>query len=309
MSGWPSIRILFAKACATGDLAAVEAGLAAGAGVGPLNPKGLTPLHLAAFTGGSPAVVRRLLGAGADVHARISGRITRFSAYAGPPRVGKRELSEPDTPLHAALRSIGHPLWREGTAVAEIVGTLLDAGADPNAPGGSGTSPLLRTAYETWGQVPEIMRLLLAAGADRDAVGFGTSPLFAAVSWHNEPAVAVLLAAGADPCRSELAPSGDVPGTTPLHRAARIGRGSTLRLVLEAARDVDVRDSRGATPLHGAAGMDAPGNVRMLLVAGADPHARLAEPLVLRGRSAATAVEIARMLGLEGVVAELEEFG
>jgi len=308
MSTRPSAKTLFAKACANGDFAAVEAGLAAGASLGPLNPKGLTPLHLAALTGGSPEVVRALVGAGADVNAAVTGEISRFSAYVGRYRADGRSLSPPDTPLHAAVLAVGHPMWRDGTAVAEIVGILLDAGADPNAPGWRGRPPLVRVAYAKEPQSPEIVRLLLAAGADRDGGGHGTSPLFAAVRWGHERAVAVLLAAGADPCVRELAPSGDVPGTTVLHMAAAVSPGSTLRLVIDAARDIDVRDAHGATPLHRAARVDGPGNVRMLLVAGADPHARLGEPLELRGRRVETPLEMAKVLGLEGVAAELEEF-
>lgn len=306
MSGNPSARTLFARACATGDLAAVEARLAAGARLGPLNPKRLTPLHLAAFTGGSPEVVRRLVEAGADVDARIGGRITAFRNYVGRARVARRELATPDTPLHAALGAVGHPLWRDGTAIAEIVAALLDADADPNAPGGSGTPPLVRIAYEKWGQVPEIMRLLLAAGADRDAVGFGTTPLFAAVHWRNEPAVALLLSVGADPCRREVAPSGATAGTTPLHMAAKTADESTMRLMIAASGDVDVGNARGVPPLHIAVGAGEPERVRLLLEAGADPRFRLDEPFMLGEVRVETSLDLARARGLDRIAGLLE---
>ncbi|MEV0648863.1 ankyrin repeat domain-containing protein [Phytomonospora sp. NPDC050363] len=303
MTGRPSARTLFARACATGDLAAVEAGLAAGAALGPVNPKGLTPLHLAAFTSGSPEVVRRLVAAGAEVDAPVTGSVTRFSAYADRERVGGRELNPPDTPLLAAVGAVGNPLWREGTAVTEIVGVLLDAGADPNAPGAFGMTPLLRFVYERGPKAPEIMRSLLAAGADRDAVGGVETPLYAAISMRDDSALLVLLDAGADPCRLEDGLSEYAVGNTPLHWSACAAlRESTFARILDAARDVDVRDARGRTPLHRAAAFNGTGHVRMLLDAGADPAAR-----VLGDQGGETPLAIARRAGLPRVAEVIAE--
>ncbi|GIG65761.1 ankyrin repeat domain-containing protein [Phytomonospora endophytica] len=309
MSPAPSAKTLFAKACATGDLAAVEAGLAAGAGLGPVNPKGLTPLHLAAFTSASPVVVRRLVEAGADVHARITGGISRFGAYAGTQRVGGRELNEADTPLHAAVRPGRSPLRRDGTAIVGIVEALLDGGADPNLRGWLGLPPLVQVAYGREWQTAALVELLLRAGADRDGGGHDTSPLFAAVSCRNRPAVELLLAAGADPCRPEIAAPNVVAGSTALHMAVIMCDDHIIRLVLDAAGDVDVKDADGGTPLHIASRLNGVGLVRMLLEAGADPHARLRAPREAFGRSADDPIGIARMFGLDGVVAVLEEYG
>lgn len=74
---------------------------------------GWTPLHLACFFGWADAA-HRLLDAGADV-AVWSDNATR------------------NTPLHAALA---------GVRESELIKRLLDAGADVNAAGGGGVTPL-----------------------------------------------------------------------------------------------------------------------------------------------------------------------
>lgn len=113
-----------------------------------------------------------------------------------------------------------------------VVNALLDAGADPGARTADGATALhwaIRAAPRgTF--VParlDVVDLLIAAGADVDAVdGAGETPLLEAVSANQPEMAARLLAAGAD----ALLPDGR--GETPAARAQRLGLSDLADLLL-----------------------------------------------------------------------------
>jgi ankyrin repeat protein len=108
-------------------------------------PEGFTPLHLAAFFGGGPAV-RLLLAAGAPPDADADN---------------ERSVR----PIHSAAAARDH----------DAVRALLEAGADPNVRQQGGYTPLLQAAHA---DDPELAELLLAHGADRTAAADdGRDPL------------------------------------------------------------------------------------------------------------------------------------
>lgn len=139
--------------------------LAHGARVNDPDPISLQPLYLAIKAGWAASVVQDVLDHGVDlVHVL---------------------RCHPDL-LNRAVRN-------SNPSVVEV---LLDAGVDPNTPGGDGRSALdvaLRNATAS-------ALLLIQKGADVHHVELGESKLFLAVRQAKPDAMLALLARGADPC-------------------------------------------------------------------------------------------------------------
>ena len=111
-------------------------------GVAPSdNEENLTPLHLAAWFSGSPAVIAALLQGGADPNAKLDAKSAQDA-----------------TPLHLAAQETSNPA---------VVEALLKGGADPNAKIDDGSTPLHVAAQET--SNPEVVEALLKGGADPKA--------------------------------------------------------------------------------------------------------------------------------------------
>ena len=211
------------------------------------NNRGMTPLAVAATTARTEAV-KGLIAAGVNPNHRT--------------RAG-------DTALHLIARS----------SLAAMVPVLTTAGADPNMPDGQGYRPLELTLYERghrkgrWttaralldagadvrnfkpskrgestptlvvarkGSV-ELMKALLAAGADPNARTHDRAPLHsAAARWKLPEMVDVLIHAGAD-----LDSQTEYYLETPLHFAARFGHWSAIEALLSAGANPLIQDNKG----------------------------------------------------------------
>jgi ankyrin repeat protein len=180
-------------------------------------------------------------------------------------------------PLYAAvdLNTIprgGRPDWPslDETTSLQVIEMLLAAGANPNAQ--------LKLA-------PPFRNI----GNDRGLDGMlttGATPLLRAAKALDAPAIAALLATGAD---ISLANS---RGMTPIMVAAGLGsvdadtRGfylsedtqqrsiESLKLLIKAGGDINSKDSRGLTPLHAAARWGWNDVVQFLVANGADLNAK-----------------------------------
>ena len=117
---------------------------------------------------------------------------------------------------------------------SEVMKLLLEAGADKDAAQRNGMTALHAATFH--GDT-DVVKLLLKAGADKDAVNaFGMTALKLAARKAHSEVVKLLLQAGAD----KDAVNGF--GMTALHSAARKGHSEVVKLLLEAGADKDVKD-------------------------------------------------------------------
>lgn len=143
----------------------------------------------------------------------------------------------------------------------DAVKLFLVAGmpATTGEPGGS----VLESAVE--GGHAEVVRVLLAAGADPNGVGYAGRPLLiAAAEGQGADVVRALLAGGADVTRKGAG------NATALHAAAEAGKRDSVELLLAAGAKVTARTTYGWTALHSAVRRGDLPMVRSLIAAGAD---------------------------------------
>ncbi len=264
-------------AAESGDLAAVQAALAAGADVDQIRTRTTgwqvgeplrrveTALSIAARDGHTE-IVRELLAAGADPDIICtSGGTALIVATGSRGRVDR----------------------------TEIIRLLLDAGADPIGPRLRGRTalewaivygeyesvPLLLSASRAAGMPVDVENRLLSSAQNRQddlqhivvkllSVDDAESPIHRAARAGSADDLARLLEGGTDPSTR------DADGWAPLHWAAGInGDEASTRVLLNADADPNVASDGGFTPLMAATQADDPARVRMLLDAGADPNA------------------------------------
>ncbi len=226
-----------------GQTQVLEALKDAGVRLDARSKEGMTALAHAAGAGRLEAV-RRLITWGADVgigrqealvraagegHRLVVGTLIAAGADVGVfPRDGWSALT-------AAIHG-GH----EDTARF-----LLRAGADATEEGAE-TTPLAIAIAE---HSQALVEVLLAAGADVNAAGAdGMTPLMQAVIYHQDRTgksafVETLLGRGADPNRA------DEEGMTALIYAADHGKVEVVRSLLAAGAELDAGDGQGRTAL------------------------------------------------------------
>jgi ankyrin repeat protein len=161
-----------------------------------------------------------------------------------------RALLDAGLDVNLADEGGGTLLWvAAACGKAGVVRLLLDRGADVDARHlDDGTTPLLAS------DSLEVVRMLLAAGADRRATGrYGECLPLNAASFDWTELLGDLIGSGFD------VDTRDRTGQTALHRAAGYGRAEVVRLLLAAGAGRDVRDVFGQTPrdLAAACGHDA----------------------------------------------------
>jgi uncharacterized protein len=153
---------------------------------------------------------------------------------------------------------------------------LLDHGADPNAYGLAGPSPLGEAAFV---RDDAMVALLLSRGVKvNQADGMGKTAIFRLLEENHSDSInhgAVLtiardlLKAGANPNMSPTA-----GGVTPLMLATQKDTGSVFRLLIENGADPKAADGKGRTVLMHAISNDNADAVDQLLARGASVNAR-----------------------------------
>ena len=280
-------------ASANGSAPMVERLLAAGADPNAARPAGETALMMAARAGAAP-VVRRLIAAGADIDQATRGGHTAlmWAAAERHPRVVTL-LAEVGADVAARTRvrtRPGRPVVREATVLSpfEAVNPAVlprDGDLDPPRPEG-GFTPLLHAVLAG---DPEVVGVLLAAGADVDDAGpDGVTALMLALTKHRTSVARLLIERGADPRPAEA-------GYTALHLAAATGQPAIADMLLARGAEPDTRLERpqrltnafeigvftspgsgrltqiGSTPFLVAAKSADAAMMRLLAAAGADP--------------------------------------
>jgi ankyrin len=201
------------------------------------------------------AVVRQLLAAKADVHARtkVTSRYVLMCCqeFQSDSEGGDYTQEGGFTPLLFAAR--------EGDV--ESAGLLLDAGANIEDAAPTGTSALVLAAHSDQAQVAEY---LLKRGADPNSNGAGYTALHAAVVRANANVAKALLAHGAktevrqtrgSPSKrySGFALDKTMMGATPFLLATRGAQLEIMRALAAAGADVNATLDDRTTPIIAAA--------------------------------------------------------
>lgn len=127
---------------------------------------------------------------------------------------------------------------------SRLIELLLERGADIEAEGLHGTTPLMAAVQQGHATLAEA---LLTAGANVNYRNkHGRTPLHAAASGEKSTFVRLLLENGADP------DAADNNGFTPLMSAAYGGDTATMKELLDGGASVDLCDATGATALMSA---------------------------------------------------------
>jgi len=152
---------------------------------------------------------------------------------------------------------------------SRVLEQLLDAGVDPDNPGDQveHTVPLIAFAVP-YGN-PEMIRMLIDAGADVTYTTPDGRTLLISAAETNEPSVIELLLDAKLPVRAQ-----DESGLTALHVAAKRGSPEIVRLFIEAGADIYAEHEkyRPKTPMDQAIFSANVAIVRMLLEAGYSPN-------------------------------------
>jgi ankyrin repeat protein len=155
----------------------------------------------------------------------------------------------------------------------------LKEGIDPNVSRSSGATAL---SYAVAGRHSDVVKLLLAAGADPNRDSFGLAPLFLASENGDLDSVKALLAAGAKVGAPLRAIDEDMKvrdGDTALMACGSAGgKASVVRALLAAGADVNAKAKNGKTAVMQAAAAENVEVLRALLEAKADVKARMPPP-------------------------------
>ena len=204
-----------------------------------------------------PEVVRVLLEAGADLHARTKSS-RRHVLLCCQKSLGKTEGA-----VWVEQGGLTPLLFAARHGAAASAALLVDAGAPIDDTAAVGTTPLVVAAQHGFHEVASV---LLERGADPDAAGAGQAALHWAALRGDREMVEILLAHGADPNvrlargsflkhdRRAFAFDKFLVGATPFVLAARRSDTAIMRLLAAGDADTSLPLQDGRTAVMVAAG-------------------------------------------------------
>ncbi len=234
------------EAVRTCDIPQVKVLIASGNTLNEQDADGNTPLQ-EAIRAGKPHCVYLLLEAGANRYLfnRAHENAHSLARFHSDP-VSRDQMLPLLENLNLIRPGTDSKQWSLQYAAlrgqADLASLVLDLGADPNAAGPDGNTPLHNASLK--GYIP-VVNALLQHGASisvRDSNGY--SPLHDAALGGHVAVARVLLAAGAD-----LSMANNDSRESPLHVAASWGRLEVVRLLLDAGASRSAKDGKGRTPL------------------------------------------------------------
>ncbi|MEM1092553.1 MAG: ankyrin repeat domain-containing protein [Pseudomonadota bacterium] len=243
-----------------------------------------------AVQGDSAELVQQLLKAGANPNLTdLQGN----NALSWAAQLGKVALI---APLVAAGASVNEQNSAGNTPVLiavsddnlELLSALVEAGADMNAANIDGATPALMAVQGYASDAAATLTLLAKGGADLDLGNRFYTPLTFAAEQDNEPAVAALLDAGADP-------NAGVDGSYPLIKGA--SSAAIVGRLLLAGANPNVKNDWGEPALFAVIDYGTPKLVQAMIDAGAD--------FTTPSEQGQTPLDRARVQGMEDIEAVL----
>jgi ankyrin repeat protein len=224
------------------------------------------------------ALVRQLVERGARVRGDVVSKhgATPLSCAA---EFGRAEVlgalldagAEPNETNDNSRRFPLHNCAQYGNVAAAEV--LIGRGADPTKEQRSGLTPMHIAAQ--FGRLDVIKYLLrasrergLALGTRATSTSGGCTPLMLATRYGHDESVAELIGDAADSAAAEVN-RGDDSGWRALHRAASAGHGAVLHRLIKHGADLDATDKKGTSALLAAARSGQPKAVATLVSHGA----------------------------------------
>lgn len=206
--------------------------------------------------------VKALIVAGADVNSRQDEHTPLMLAvYGGDFEIAKIliEAGADVNDAHSTTHTVLYHALESSRVRADIIQLLIDAGVKMDY------SPLIWAMKTRSSEVPEIMVMLIEAGADvneRDEYG-ATALIIAACRGRNQ-LVDILLRSGA-----EINATVEGSYRTALECGVERGNIETVRLLIEAGADLDTKDESGNTLLMIAKSKGYQEIIKLLTDAGA----------------------------------------
>ena len=236
----------------------------AGADIDAKDSKGHSPLLMASGWSGNLQLVKILVetGAGARVTDNEGNTCLILAAYFGHTETVRYLVGLPQVDLnHVDNTGCTAVLNAAEEKHADVMGVLIDAGADIEIRDGDGLLPLHLACRSG---ALDVVKLLVRAGTMHDTDNAGwTCLMYASEHGHTETARYLVGLPEVDMNDSSNR------GSTALHRAVLRKRSDVVKVLLDAGADVEAKDSKGRPSLHCACAVENLEIVQMLVKAGA----------------------------------------